>query len=72
MVRARMQGGLLVAIGLSFPSCGLAQALGSLPFLIQQRRRSFLSYGDKGRTYAKRFQAVSLGKEHRMKSRGLC
>ena len=48
MVRARMQGGLLGAIGLSFPSCGLAQAPGSLPFLTQQRRRSFLAYGDKG------------------------
>ena len=35
MVRARMQGGLLGAIGLSFLSCGLAQALGSLPFLTQ-------------------------------------
>ena len=49
MVRARMQGGLLGAIGLSFLSCGLAQALGSLPFLTQQRRRNFLAYGDKGR-----------------------
>ena len=30
MVTARMQGGLLGAIGLSFPSCGLAQALGCI------------------------------------------